>query len=93
MRVRWIFAWPSGFFGQAQGIWSAQNNTGFSPVEPGDHFWQCNAFIGYRLPGRRAELSVGVLNMSDRDYRLEPLTLYQELPHRRTAVVSFRFYF
>ena len=84
---------PSGFFGQAQGIWSAQSNSGFSPAEPGDHFWQCNAFIGYRLPGRRAELSVGVLNMNDRDYHLEPLTLYQELPHRRTAVVSFRFYF
>jgi len=84
---------PSGFFGQAQGIWSAQNNSGFSPAEPGDHFWQCNAFIGYRLPGRRAELSVGVLNLNDRDYRLEPLTLYQELPHRRTAVMSFRFYF
>ena len=49
--------------------------------------------IGYRLPGRRAELSVGVLNLNDRDYRLEPLTLYQELPHRRTAVMSFRFYF
>ena len=84
---------PSGFFAQAQGLFSAQSNWRFSPAEPGDAFWQANALLGYRLPGRRAELTVGILNLTDRDYRLEPLTLYQELPHRRTALVGLKFYF
>ena len=88
-----LYNHPCGFFAQAQGIFSAQSNWRFSPIEPGDAFWQANALLGYRLPGRRAELTVGVLNLTDRDYRLEPLTLYQELPRRRTAVVGLKFYF
>src|SRR5260221_8139284 len=41
-----------------------------SLAEPGDDFWHFNAFVGYRFPRRRAELRVGVLNLTDRDYRL-----------------------
>jgi tetratricopeptide (TPR) repeat protein len=81
-----------GFFSQAQGVWSSQDNHNL-PGQPGDHFWQCNAFVGYRFPLRRAEISAGVLNITDRNYRLNPLTLYSELPRERTAVVNFKFYF
>jgi lipoprotein NlpI len=81
-----------GFFSQAQGVWSSQENHNLAG-QPGDHFWQCNAFVGYRFPLRRAEISVGVLNITDRDYRLNPLTLYSELPRERTAVVNLKFYF
>jgi outer membrane receptor protein involved in Fe transport len=88
-----LYTHPCGFFGQADGIWSGQNNSGYSPSEPGDHFWQCNAFIGYRFPHRRVEVRAGVLNINDRDYRLNPLTLYSELPRRRAAMVSLKFYF
>ena len=88
-----IYNHPSGFFGQVQSVWSAQSNSGYSPAEPGDSFWQCDAFLGYRFPHRRAELTLGVLNINDRDYRLNPLTLYSELPRKRTAVVSFKFTF
>ena len=42
---------------------------------------------------RRAELSVGVLNLTDRDYKLNPLTLYNELPRERLLTVSFKFNF
>ncbi len=84
---------PSGFFSQVQSLWSAQSNSGYSPAEPGDDFWQFNAFVGYRFPRRRAELTLGVLNINDRDYRLNPLTLYSELPRKRTAVVSLKFNF
>ena len=88
-----LYNHSSGFFGQAQSIWSAQNNSGYAPAQPGDDFWQFNAFAGYRFPRRRAELSVGVLNITDRDYRLNPLTLYSELPRERTFVANFKFYF
>ena len=88
-----LYNHPSGFFGQAQGVWNAQDNSGYSPAEPGDEFWQCHVFAGYRFWRRHAEVSVGVLNLTDRDYHLNPLTLYSELPRRRTAVVSLKFNF
>jgi hypothetical protein len=54
---------------------------------PGDDFWQFNAFAGYRLMHRKAELRLGLLNISGQDYNLNPLNLHQEYPHRRTLTV------
>ena len=88
-----IYNHPSGFFTQFQSVWSAQSNAGYSRAEPGDDFWQLNAFVGYRFPRRFLEISAGVLNITDRDYRLNPLTLYAELPRERTAVVSLKINF
>ncbi|HMC29149.1 MAG TPA: hypothetical protein VKM56_15270, partial [Verrucomicrobiae bacterium] len=88
-----IYNHPSGFFSQFQSVWSVQSNSGYSPDQPGDDFWQFNAFVGYRFPRRYVELSVGVLNITDRDYRLNPLTLYAELPRERTAVVTLKINF
>lgn len=84
---------PSGFFGQFQSIWSQQSNQGYTPDIPGDDFWQFNLYAGYRFLQRRAELRVGLLNIFDQDYRLNPLTLYNELPRERTLAMSFKFYF
>ena len=84
---------PSGFFAQADALWYAQHNEGYTPALVGDHFWQYNAFVGYRFPRRRAEARLGVLNISDRDYRLNPLNLASELPRHRTLAASFRFNF
>jgi outer membrane receptor protein involved in Fe transport len=81
-----VFNHPSGFFASFQALWTAQSNDGFAPAEPGDHFWQLNLFAGYRSPRRHLELTVGVLNLTGRDYQLEPLTLYGELPHSRTLM-------
>ena len=50
-------------------------------------------FAGYRFWQRHAEARIGVLNITDEDYRLNPLTLYSELPRERTFYASFRFYF
>jgi tetratricopeptide (TPR) repeat protein len=83
----------SGVFSQFDTVWSQQSNRGYSPDIPGDDFWQYNAYLGYRFLNRRAELKVGLLNITDEDYRLNPLTLYSELPRERTLAASFRFYF
>jgi len=88
-----MFNHPSGFFSQFQSVWSAQSNSGYSPAEPGDDFWQFNAFVGYRFPRRYVEVSVGVLNLTDRDYKLNPLTLYSELPRERTGVITLKINF
>jgi len=84
---------PCGFFSQAQTLWTAQNNYGYTPALPGDDFWQFNAFVGYRFWHRAAQLKLGLLNITDRDYRLNPLTLYNELPRGRTLAVSLKLYF
>ncbi|MEQ1862472.1 MAG: TonB-dependent receptor [Chthoniobacteraceae bacterium] len=90
-----------GAFARADALWTKQENDGFprpalqprNTGEPGDDFWQINAFIGYRFPRNHGELSVGVLNLLDTDYQLEPLSPYAELPHERTLVVRCRLTF
>lgn len=84
---------PCGFLGQFNSVWSAQSNHGYSTATPGDDFWQVNVFLGYRFFQRRAEARLGLLNLAGRDYRLNPLTLYNDLPRQRTLAASFKFYF
>ncbi len=88
-----IYTHPSGFFAQGEGLWYSQDNHGYSSPMPGDDFWQFNAFVGYRFPKRRAEVRLGLLNINDRDYRLNPLNLTTELPRTRTLVAGFKFHF
>ncbi len=84
-----IYNHPSGFFAQADGQWFAQHNSGYSPAEPGDSFWQLDAFVGCRFWHRTAEVTVGVLNLADQNYKLNPLNAYTELPRGRTLMVRF----
>ena len=91
----------SGFFVRGDALWTHQDNDGFpAPAdhphdtgEPGDDFWQLNAFVGYRFRRNHGEVSVGVLNLLNTDYQLEPLTPYLELPHERTFVMRCRLTF
>lgn len=82
-----------GFFSELNALWTAQDNREESKVLADDDFWQLNAFIGYRFARRHAEARIGVLNLTDDDYRLNPVTLYSELPRERTFYASFKFYF
>ena len=88
-----LFNHPSGFFSQFESLWFSQNNRGYNPNIPGEDFWQFNIFAGYRFPRRRAEITLGILNLADRDYRLNPLNLTTELPRTRTFYASLRFSF
>jgi Flp pilus assembly protein TadD len=87
------FNHPSGLFAQANSIWNQQSNQHYTPDLPGDDFWQVNLYLGWRFYRRHAELRVGLLNVTDQDYRLNPLNLYNELPRDRTLAVNFKFYF
>jgi len=88
-----IYNHRSGFFVQLQALWNRQSNKGYFADMPGDDFWQFGAIAGYRFPRRKAELTLGVLNFTDQDYRLNPLTLYDELPRGRTFMSQLRFSF
>ncbi|MGA2543642.1 MAG: TonB-dependent receptor [Verrucomicrobiota bacterium] len=84
---------PCGFFSQVQANWFAQSDKGFAVNEPGDAFWQFNLFAGYRFPKRHMELQVGVLNLANQDYRLDPLTYYIDPCRTRSFYTSFKFNF
>jgi tetratricopeptide (TPR) repeat protein len=88
-----IYSHRCGFFSQFHSIWNTQSNHGYAPDLPGDDFWQFNFFAGYRFPRRLAEIRLGILNLTDRDYRLNPLNLYFEQPRERTFTARLRFSF
>ncbi|HEY3860629.1 MAG TPA: TonB-dependent receptor [Verrucomicrobiae bacterium] len=87
------FNHPSGFFARGEAVWNGQSNSGYSPNEPGDDFWQLNAYLGYRFLHRAAELRLGLLNITSQDYQLNPLNLHQEYPHTRTLALRLRLNF
>ena len=84
---------PTGFFTEGEALWFRQDNQGNTPDEPGDDFWQCNLFAGYRSPRRRIEATVGLLNIAGHDYQLNPLNIYNELPRTRTLEVRLQISF
>jgi outer membrane receptor protein involved in Fe transport len=89
-----VFNHRSGLFAQFQALWYSQSKTGFAPSEmPGDSFWQFNIFAGYRCLRRRVELTAGLVNLTDQDYRLSPLNLYNELPRSRMFVMRLQLNF
>ena len=85
--ILWVLLLAIGIF------WYSQENKGYTPKAPGDDFWQFNAFAGYRFPRRKAEVALGLLNITDQDYRLAPLNVYNELPRTRTLVLRLRLSF
>jgi len=84
---------PCGFFAEGDALWYGQRNDGYNPAEPGDYFWQFNAFAGWRSPRRRMEVTVGLLNIAGEDYQLNPLNVYDELPRSRTLLVRLQLNF
>jgi outer membrane receptor protein involved in Fe transport len=88
-----MFNHRSGFFSQVDAIFASQDNRGYTPGLDGDEVVQFNAYVGYRFWRRHAEVKLGLLNIGDKDYKLNPLTLYSELPRERTFYASLKFYF
>ena len=80
----------SGVFGVAESMWNSQDwrEQGQKTGRGQDTFWQHNLTLGYRFARRRAELAVGVLNLTDEDYRLHPLNLHPDYPRSRTLLVT-----
>ena len=93
--VRLATTWrhPSGFFARGEFWWLAQDLKGDQPQPPDDSFPQVNVLAGYRFAHRRAEVTLGVLNLTDEDYHLSPLNYYLELPRERLFYARLRFNF
>jgi len=84
---------PSGFFGRFEAVWYHQENSGYTPPLPGDDFVQLNLMVGYRLRRQYGEISVGVLNLTDTDYNLNPLNAYPDLPRERVFAARVKINF
>jgi len=88
-----VYNHPCGFYAQSDAHWYVQNNIDEASTEPGDNFWQLNAFVGYRFLQRKAEVTLGLLNITDQNYHLNPLNLYNELPRSRTLALRLQINF
>jgi tetratricopeptide (TPR) repeat protein len=88
-----IYNHPSGWFGRLEGYWARQSNVGYSPDEPGDEIFQLNAYAGFRFRRNYGDVTLGLLDINDQDYKLNPLNYYSELPRQRTLAVRVRLNF
>jgi hypothetical protein len=88
-----IYNCPCGFFAQGEADWYDQSNNGYTTPEPGNDFWQLDAYAGYRFLHRNGQITLGILNITDQNYSLNPLNLYNELPRSRTLLVSLQLNF
>jgi hypothetical protein len=85
-----IYNHPRGFFAEWSSDWFHQANHAGLAALPDADFWQHNFFLGYVFPHRRAELRLGLLNLTDENYRLSPLNAQSELARGRTFTASLR---
>ncbi len=88
-----VYNHPSGWFGRLEGYWARQSNVGYTPDIPGDEIFQLNAYAGFRFRRNYGDITVGLLDINDQDYKLNPLTYYNELPRERTFVARVRLNF
>jgi tetratricopeptide (TPR) repeat protein len=88
-----LYNHPSGFFARAEAYWARQSNVGYAPDIPGDDIIQLNLYAGYRFRRNFGDITLGFLNLNNRDYKLNPLNYYDELPRERTLVARVRFNF
>ena len=88
-----IYNHPSGWFGSLEGYWARQSNVGYVPDIPGDEIFQLNAYVGYRFRRNYGAVTLGLLDINDQDYKLNPLNYYNELPRERTLAVQVRLNF
>ncbi|MGD0816378.1 MAG: TonB-dependent receptor [Verrucomicrobiota bacterium] len=88
---------PCGFFSQFQANWwmqhNADNQSSVAGPEPGADFWQFNLYAGYRFPRRHIEMAIGLVNIFNQGYNVDPVTYFLEQARNRTLMASLKFNF
>lgn len=94
----------TGFFASIESLWMHQHNSKVYPPDrpsplgpvvalPSEDLWQLNVWGGWRFLRRRAEILVGVLNVTDADYRLNPINLTAPPERERTFIARLSFHY
>ncbi len=81
---------PQGWFASAEVNYWSQDNQNYLPDLPDDEFLMINLFLGYRLTMERGEVSIGLLNLLDENYRINPLSNFNQLPREFTVLARAR---
>ena len=89
----WQYTHICGAFVRGNTRWVQQSNRGYPTDLPGDDFWQQDLIVGYRFFQRRAEVRLGILNLTGTDYQLSPLNVREDFPRGRTYFASLRLQF
>ncbi|MCX6894826.1 MAG: TonB-dependent receptor, partial [Verrucomicrobia bacterium] len=84
---------PHGFFARAESVWTQQSNRNGSAALADADFWQFNLYAGWRFWQRRAELQLGLLNVGNQDYQLNPVNLTYAQPRGREFMARLKFNF
>jgi Tfp pilus assembly protein PilF len=92
-RIYGMFNHTSGFFASCEANWLLQDTRTGPPEFLDEEIWQFNAWVGWRFAERRAEAAVGILNITDQDYRFNPLLAMRELTRERTFSARLRLLF
>jgi Tfp pilus assembly protein PilF len=87
-----MFTHPTGFFFRPEAHCYFQDNRAGPGIGDETHS-QIDLYAGYRFPRHKGELTVGLLNAADRDYRLSPLNYYLEMPRERTLYLRLKLNF
>jgi tetratricopeptide (TPR) repeat protein len=87
-----IFNHESGAFAGTEALWYRQENSGNSSHTDED-LWQLHLWGGYRFARRRAEVRIGILNLTDADYRLNPVSPVTMPERERTFFTRFSWRF
>jgi Tfp pilus assembly protein PilF len=93
VQLRLLYTHASGLFGGVESTWYKQINRGYTPELPGDALVQVDLQLGWRLPRQRGEIRLGLLNITEQDYHLNPLNVYAELPRERVLAAQLRLRF
>ena len=88
-----ISHWPVVVDRRFTSIWSHAKCLHGTAGRQGDDFWQFSAQVGYRFARNRCEVSAGILNLTDTNYRLDPINYLDTLPRSRTAVLRCKITF
>lgn len=81
---------PSGFFLHTEALWTHQSLREDLALLPDEDYWQFNVFAGYRFYKRRAEIRLGLLNVTDTDFRIHPISVLAPMPRERTFTLTFK---
>lgn len=92
-RSGWFARAEAGLFYQRGVRAPAPDGVLGAPEGHSDELVQLNAYVGREFFHRRAEVTVGILNLSDSDYRFSPLTSMTELPRSRLFYTRLRLNF
>ncbi len=94
-----LYNHPSGFFVRTDLDYYLQTHSramvspGVIQEVPDECLPQLGIQAGFRFPRQLGDITLGVLNLTDEDYRLNPVTPYSELPRERVLMARLRLKF